>query len=68
MKPTPKNSSFLFWSIVVLIITVVVTVTAGTYVQYKMAIAEPETIDSLSMAYQMASSAKSVWCLVLNFF
>ena len=68
MKTSQKNSGFLFWSIVVLVLTVVVTVTAGTYVQYKMAISEPEMTDSLSMAYQVAASAKDVWCLVLTFF
>lgn len=68
MKRSSKNPALFFWSIVTLVVTIVASVTAGTYFQYKMTAAVPETADSLGVAYQVASSAKAVWCLVINFF
>jgi len=67
MKPS-KQSNLLFWAFVVAVVAVVVSVTAGTYYQYKMASAEPDVGESIGMAYQVVGGFKSVWVMVLSFF
>jgi len=69
MAKANQYKNYIFWTIIILLMAVVITVTAGTYFQYKMDITqEPETKESLGMAYQVLSNTKSVWFLVGSFF
>ncbi|MBI1184531.1 hypothetical protein GC194_09675 [bacterium] len=66
MKHSKKYANHVFWSIVLIMAAIVVTVTAGTYFQYKMAMNVPEVQpkEQVSMAYSVVSQAKGVWFLV----
>jgi len=67
MKPTilPKA---LFWFFVIAVVVTVISVTAGTYYQYKVACAEPEIQEGISMAYQVSGGISKVWTTFLTLF
>lgn len=67
MKPS-KQSNVFFWAFVVTVLTIVISVTAGTCYHSGLAATEPVTEDNIDAAYQMVGSFKSVWLTVLSVF